>query len=64
MHVLSTSSTAPSTAALTCSESPSPISSTSAGSHAMTTTLPGQQLMRDTGRYHFFFLGELEVCET
>ena len=25
---------------------------------------PGQQLMRDTGRYHFFFLGELEVCGT
>ncbi len=25
---------------------------------------PGQQLMRDTGRYHFFFLGELEVCPT
>jgi hypothetical protein len=23
---------------------------------------PGQQLMRDTGRYLFFFLGELEVC--
>ena len=25
---------------------------------------PGQELMRDTGRYHFFFLGELEVCPT
>ena len=25
---------------------------------------PGQQLMRDTGRYQFFFLGELEVCPT
>jgi hypothetical protein len=25
---------------------------------------PGQQLMRDTGRFHFFFLGELEVCPT
>jgi hypothetical protein len=24
---------------------------------------PGQELMRDTGRYLFFFLGELEVCE-
>jgi hypothetical protein len=22
---------------------------------------PGQQLMRDTGRFHFFFVGELEV---
>jgi hypothetical protein len=25
---------------------------------------PGRQLMRDTGRYLFFFLGELEVCDT
>ena len=25
---------------------------------------PGQELMRDTGRYLFFFLGELEVCPT
>jgi hypothetical protein len=25
---------------------------------------PGQQLMRDTGRFLFFFLGEVEVCQT
>jgi hypothetical protein len=25
---------------------------------------PGQELMRDTGRFLFFFLGELEVSET
>jgi hypothetical protein len=24
---------------------------------------PGQELMRETGRLHFFFTGELEVCE-
>ena len=25
---------------------------------------PGQQLMRETGRFLFFFTGELEVCQT
>jgi hypothetical protein len=25
---------------------------------------PGQDLMRETGRFLFFFAGELEVCET
>ena len=25
---------------------------------------PGQELMRDTGRYLFFFAGEVEVCPT
>ena len=25
---------------------------------------PGQELMRDTGRFLFFFTGELEVCPT
>ena len=25
---------------------------------------PGQDLMRDTGRFLFFFLGEVEVCQT